>query len=193
MPGTFTRSSITALALALSLAGCATPRTTPYQPLSASSRIAGGYSDHRIAADRFEVTFTGNRFTSREQVEALLLYRAAELTLEQGHDWFVIDEREMERQVERERRVEPLYDPWFHRDLGYWRPYWRYYGPVTGWRSWYPYYGDPFWTSSVDVRKVERFEAKAEIRLGRGRRPADDRRSFDAREVMARIGPEIRR
>ncbi|HMO67214.1 MAG TPA: hypothetical protein PKE25_00845 [Novosphingobium sp.] len=31
---------------------------------------------------------------------------------------FIIEEREMERQVERERRVEPPYDPWFYRAPG---------------------------------------------------------------------------
>jgi hypothetical protein len=181
---------VIAAALALGITGCAT-QTTPYQPLSASSRASGGYSDVRLAPDRFEVTFAGNRFTSREQVEAALLYRAAELTVQQGFDWFVVEDRELERQVERELRRDPFYDPWFYRDYGTWQPYWRYYGPGMGWKSWYPYYGDPFWASAVDARTVERFEAKAEIKLERGAKPADKRKAFDAREVMARIGPQI--
>lgn len=41
-------------------------------------------SETRLAADHFRVTFVGNSFTSRERVEASLLYRAAELTLQEG-------------------------------------------------------------------------------------------------------------
>lgn len=191
MPISMKKAATTALAgAALSLAGCATP-VTPYQPASAANPVAGGYSDTRIAADRYLVTFSGNSFTSRERVEAALLYRAAELTVQQGYDWFVIHDREMERQVEREVRRDPLYDPWFVRDLGLWRPYWRYYGPRSGWQSWYPYDGDRFWTSHVDVRTIERFEATAEIIMGRGRKPGDNVRAFDAREVMTRLGPEV--
>ena len=51
-----------AVALALFAAGCA-GKPTPYQPISSSSRVAGGYSETRLAADHFRVTFVGNSFT----------------------------------------------------------------------------------------------------------------------------------
>lgn len=180
-----------AIVLSLFTVGCVgTP--TPYQPISSASRVEGGYSDVRLAPDRFRVTFTGNAFTSRERVEASLLYRAAELTLQHGNDWFVIEDREVERRIEREVRPDPLYRPWFYDDYAHWRPYWRYYGPSTGWNTWDPYYGDPFWTDRVDTRTIERFEVSAEIRMGRGYMPASNLRAFDARDVIARIGPELR-
>lgn len=169
--------------------GCAY-RSTPYQPLSSANRISGGYSDERISEDRFRVKFSGNTLTSREKVESYLLFRAAELTLEQGRDWFVIEDRVVEHEVERDVRPDPFYDPWFGTYYGYWRPSWRYYGP-RGWRSWYPYYGHTFWTDHVDVREVERFEAMAEIRLGSGQTPNGNMRAFSAREVIERIGPRV--
>ena len=179
-------------ALALSLASCAS--TGPYyQPLEAGHVSRGGYSEVRLDEDRFEVTFVGNRLTSREQVEAYLLYRAAELTLEHGRDWFVIERQGMEHTVERESWVDPRYSPWFARDYGYWRPYWRYYGPTIGWRSWYPYGRDPFWADHIDGRTVERFEAKANIRTGRGPVPQGVTDVFVAREVIERLGPRIQR
>ena len=46
--------------------------------------------EQQLAADRYIVRFHGNEFTSRERVETYLLYRAAELTLEQGFDGFTI-------------------------------------------------------------------------------------------------------
>lgn len=177
---------------ALLVSACATT-PTPYQPISASSAVAGGYSEIRLAPDRYRVTFAGNRFTSRERVEASLLYRAADLALQQGFDWFVIEDREVERQVERRVEPDPFNNPWFYGDYGYWRPYWRYYGPGTGWRTWDPYYGDPFWTTRVDVRTIERFEVSAEVRMGRGSMPASNPKAFDARDVIARLGPEVRR
>ena len=183
------RTLVLAGAAALALTGCAAS-VTPYQPAGAG-RTSGGYSDIRLSEDRYRVTFAGNQFTSRDTVEGYLLYRAAELTLEQGHDWFRILDEELEHEV-RERVVpDPFYDPWY--GYGYWRPYWRYYGRGVGWRSWYPGYGDPFWASHVDVQTVERFEASAEIALGRGPMPTDGGKLFDAREVVARLGPTIRR
>ena len=53
-------------------------------------------------------------------------------------------------------------------------------------------WGDPFWRNHVDTRTVERFEVTAEIRMGRGRMPADNAKAFDAREVSARVGPTVR-
>ena len=180
-----------AAALALLAAGCA-GKPTPYQPISSASKIAGGYSETRLSADHFRVTFVGNSFTSRERVEASLLYRAAELTLQERYDWFMIEDREIEHRVDRNLQPDPLYRPWFYDNYAYWRPYWRYYGPRSGWRTWDPYFGDPFWADRVDTRTVERFEVSAEIRMDRGAVPAANRQAFDARDVIARIGPQIR-
>ena len=49
--------------------------------------------------------FHGNSLTSRETVEAYLLYRAAELTIERGGDWFTILDREDAREVFQETRA----------------------------------------------------------------------------------------
>jgi hypothetical protein len=180
----------TALAAALlattALGACAT--ATPYQPDVRGQAVSGGYTDVRLESDRFQVTFAGNTLTKRETVERYLLYRAAELTVSQGADWFSL----VERQTDRKTRtyVEP--DAYGRLGpYGYWRPAWRYYGPRWGWRAWDPWYGDPFWADRVDVRTVERFEASAEILLGKGPKPAGDPRAFDARDVMANLGPTI--
>lgn len=75
----------------------------------------------------------------------------------------------------------------------YWRPSWRYYGRPYGWRTWDPWVGDPFWASRLDMRTVEHWEATAEIVMSRGPRPSGDGRVFEAREVIDRLGPTIRR
>ena len=48
---------------------------------------------------------------------------------------------------------------------------------------------DPFWDDR-HYREVTRYEANAEIVMGRGIAP-DDRTAFDAREVVANLGPTI--
>jgi len=173
------------LIAASALTACAT--ATPYQPAVSGQAVSGGFSETRVEADRYRVTFAGNSLTSRETVERYLLYRAAELTVEQGYDWFAL----VERQVDRKTRtyVEPdRFGPY-----GYWRPSWRYYGPGWGWRVWDPWYDDPFWADHMDVRTVEKFEASAEIVLRKGEKPAGDASAFDAREVMTNLGPAIER
>jgi hypothetical protein len=184
-------SAIVALALAAGLSACATP--TPYQPRVPGNAAAGGYGEQRIEADRWRVTFAGNSLTSRETVEAYLLFRAAELTLQQRHDWFTIVDRNTERHSRTYVDPDPLDRPWYGPGFGYWRPAWRYYGRGYGWRTWDPFWGDPFWADRVDVRTVDRFEASAEIVMRDGPKPANDPRAFDARGVVDNLGPRIQR
>jgi hypothetical protein len=51
----------------------------------------------RIETNRFRVSFAGNSMTSRETVERYLLFRAAEITLQQGYDGFEMADRSTER------------------------------------------------------------------------------------------------
>ena len=181
---------IASLALAGLLSACAT--ATPYQPNLPGQAVSGGYSEQRVEANRFRVNFSGNSLTSRETVEGYLLFRAAELTVQEGYDWFAV----VDRNTEADRRTyverDPLYSPWYGPSYGYWRPYWRYYGGF-GWRTWDPWWGDPFWADRMDVRTVTKVEASAEIVMNRGAKPADDPRAFDARAVIANLGPRVTR
>jgi len=129
-----------ALVATAGLTACAT--ATPYQPAMRGQAVSGGFSEVRLEADRFRVNFAGNSLTSRDTVERYLLYRAAELTVAQGADWFSL----VERQTDRKARtyVEP--DPFApYGPYRYWRPYWRYYGTSWGWRARDPWYCKPFW------------------------------------------------
>jgi hypothetical protein len=184
------RTAAVAVALALAgvLAGCTT--ATPYQPNIPGQATSGGYSESRIEPNRWRVTFTGNSLTSRETVEAYLLFRSAELTVQQGYDWFSIVDRNTENKGYSYLEADPLYHPWYG-GYGYWRPSWRYYGHGYGWHTWDPFWGGPFWADTVDVRTVDKYEAMAEIFMGKGAKPADDPRAFDARQVIANLQPRI--
>jgi hypothetical protein len=183
---------VAAVALAAVLSACAT--ATPYQPNIAGQKAQGGFSDRRLESDRFQVNFAGNSVTSRETVERYLLYRAAEVTVQAGYDWFETADRRTDRQA---RAVIDNYGyghGWggygygWGGPYGYWRPAWRgYYG--GGWGPW----GDPFWGGSTEIRTIEKFQASAEILLHKGPKPAGDPRAYDAREIMTNLGPSILR
>lgn len=63
------------------LLGCA----TPYQPAG----FRGGYDQLQLDANTFRVEFRGNGYARRQRVDTYLLYRCAELTVQQGYDYFV--------------------------------------------------------------------------------------------------------
>lgn len=178
------------LGLIASVAACTT-MPTPYQPYrpEAAGGVHGGFSEQRLAPNRFKVVFHGNELTARDRVEGYLLYRAAELTVQNGYDSFAIVDRHTEHDVQTYARPDPLYSPWYGNDYGYWRPHWRYQMPGAGWVPWHPEFGGPFWTDHVDVRTVESFEAEAEIVLKKG--PPAGEGAFDARRVMADLGPTL--
>ena len=181
------------LALGAGLAACET--ATPYQPLQTGRAISGGFTDQKLEANRFRVAFQGNTLTSRETVETYLLYRAAELTVGQGFDWFEMADRHTDRDRRTYVDPDPFYGPGYA--WGYWRPHWRYYGGLgRGYGRWGAgdlFWGDPFWGASAEIDTVQKFETGAEIVTGHGPKPAGDPRAFDARDVMANLGPKIRR
>lgn len=185
------KSAVLAAVAALALGAAACTTATPYQPNVRGNAVSGGYSEIRLEPNRFRVTFSGNSLTSRETVEGSLLYRAAELTLAQGFDWFSIVDRRTDKDTRTYIEPDPLYSPWWGPSYYAWRPYWRYYGSGFGWRTWDPYWGDPFWANRYDVRTVDRYEATAEIVMQRGPKPQGDPRAFDARAVVENLGPRL--
>jgi hypothetical protein len=79
-------------AFALALAACATP--APYGPATRSG--GAGFSELRIENDRYRVTYRDAQNESAAADYALL--RAAEITLAQGYDWFIVDQRSTDRE-----------------------------------------------------------------------------------------------
>ena len=170
------------------LAGCTT--ATPYQPLGATN-VRGGYTNQQLDATHWRVAFYGNSLTSRQQVENYLLYRAAELTLQQGATCFAVVNQGTDRQST--VRVDP-YGPYaggFGAFGGYypgWSPYWRMHGP-WGWNSYYPWGGGPFMSGAYDIDTIDRYQAMADIALERTctQGPA----TFNAQQVVQNLRPYI--
>ena len=168
------RRVLFSLAALSMVAACASP--TPYQAADGSSR---GYAEQQIETNRFRLSFEGNSLTNRETVETYLLYRAAELTVEQGYDYFTV----VTRATDEDTRVTS--SGWRSSYYSAFPVRYTYYHPRWGWHGW----RDPFW-DDVSYRETTRYEASAEIFLGRGTKP-DDPNAFDARDVIANLADEI--
>lgn len=175
---------------ALLVSGCATETT--YRPATGKGFYRTGYSERQVETDRWLVTFAGNTVTDRDTVERYLLFRAAQLTLQNGYDYFVMVDRSTDRQAQTYSTPGPggWGGGWGGWGAG-WGPSWRYYGRGFGWRAWDPWWGDPFWGNNVDVRTVDRYEASAEILMRKGTPGRDEVRAFNAKDVSDRIGPTV--
>jgi hypothetical protein len=171
-------------AAAVAVLGCGLIACQSATPFQAATPGGHGYSDFRIDAMHWRVTFSGNSLTSRETVEKYLLYRAAQLTTENGFDWFETTDRNTQRNTHYVG-TSAYWSTWGSR----WSPNWGFGGP-WGWRrsgAWGP---GPGWPNNIDVRQVNRYEASAEIVMGKGP-PPSDRRVFDARQVLENLGPSV--
>jgi hypothetical protein len=157
-------------AFAAGLAACVTP--TPYQPAPPDGF---GYSETRLDKNKFRVTFRGNSLTKRETVEDYLLYRAAELTLQNGFSHFLIIGRDTEAKTS-----------------------YRYWIDSYGGRGWF-YHGFPGWYrdpwhrpwGAYDVQPVTTYTATAEIILVKGPVQDGEARAFDAQQVLVQVGPRV--
>ncbi len=155
----------------LGLAACVTP--TAYAP---ATDHGAGYSDQRLAANRYRVTFVGNSATRRATVENYLLLRSAEVTRDAGFDWFEFDTRNTEAKTTYHTDFDDY--PGFGRDFGWY------------WHSWAYDPWDPYWRSTATSFPTTRYEAYAEIVLLTPAQAHQDPHALQASDVIARLGPQ---
>jgi hypothetical protein len=149
--------------VAIVLAGCGRP--TPYQPALRD----GGYAEQQIETNRYRVIFSGNALTPREAVENALLYRAAELTLANHKDHFIL----VNEVVEPRTTYRSTYDDFPPYGFSHRRWDW-----------------DPGFDTTIST-PITRYDAYADIVIFAGPKPQNDVRAFDARDVVARLGPTL--
>lgn len=153
------------IALALLLAAC-TGNPTPYQPA-----VAGyGYMDQQLEENRYRVSFAGNELTPPETVQNYLLYRAAEITLESGFDYFSVVDRNLDRSTTYWGSGQTFLDS----------GYVTRHGDIVG-----------FGTSSYSAHPIDRYTAYADVVMFEGQKPPDDVNAYDARDVLRRLDPTI--
>ena len=163
-----------AITTTLGVAACQSG-PTPYQP-SVGRDL--GYTESRIENDRYRISFKGNSLTDRETVENYLLYRAAELTLQNGYDVFTV----VNRDTDKESRLRSSGGGYMGTRLSY-----MYFTPRYGWiGAW-----EPYWTPQT-YQEVTRYEAFAEVVMTRGQK-GGDANAFDARQVSQNLANQIQR
>ena len=145
----------------LALAACAT--ATPYQPLSGDT----GYTEQRLEANRYRVSFAGNSSTPRETVETYLLYRAAELTLDNQYDWFTLSARDTEAAPAKSGFSFGIggFSGGSHSGVGL--------GVGTG------------------TPRTPEYSNSAEVVMYKGTKPDNDPHAYNARELQANLAPRI--
>ena len=164
-------------AAGLMLGACAT--TPLYKPQTSSA--GSGYSEQQIDQNQYRVTFTGKRTTSRTKVEDGLILRAAEVTTAAGYSHFIVDDRDVTREGDRFYR-----DPW---DYNYGPRFAFSYGFGAGRYGLY----DPFgyrW-GFYDRFDDSRYVASADIALLTPEQAANEVRAINAKEVIAKLGPDF--
>jgi hypothetical protein len=171
------RTSLTLVLSALTAAALAACSTGP-TPFQSAAGGGYGYNEQQIEQNRYLVSFSGNSLTDRQTVETYLLYRAAELTRERGFDHFIVVRRDTDADT-RYVGHGPGYSAFSVR--------YRYFHPRHGWYGFY----DPFY-NDVNIRESTRYEASAEIVMGRGAKPARAD-AFDAADVIRNLEPRVRR
>jgi len=150
-----------ALLLAAALAACAS--TAPYG--AATKPNGPGYSEMRIESDRYRVSYRGAANT--EEANNRALYRAAELAVQQGYDWFIVDQR----LVEPGRRSGPNVSV----GVG---------GGSYGRRT-----SVGVGTSvGIPIGGGAKADASLEARFGKGAKPADAN-AYDARQILQSLRP----
>lgn len=158
------------IAAAAALAACA---STPPAYAPAASQSVAGYSETQIESNRFFVTFRAPSGADPALLQDYALLRAADLTLQNGRDWFWVDRRSVDEQATRSSGPSV--------------------GVGVGAGSWGNRSG-----ASVGVgvnlplggqRQTAR-AATLEIRFGEGPKP-DDANAYDARATSANLRARI--
>jgi len=163
---------LTAAALALVVVGaCQTP--TPYR--EAMGPYDDGYTTQQIESNRFRISFKGNSITPRQTVDTYMLFRAAEVTLQSGGDYFVVVNKDVDKNTAYENYGDDLAWGW---------------GGGWGWRrGWVG--GGAFGGGFDYTRPINTYDAIADIMTYRGPKPPGNPNAYDAREVEKAIGPTL--
>ena len=126
----------------------------------------GVFTLQKKGATRYHLAVKGHTFSSRDAIEKYLLYRAAELTLDQHDSWFTLAEARAKGDTIPASKPDPAGLRYSFR-MAYWRPVWRLkLAGATAWQNWSPFSGAAF--PVTDPKTVSDFEVSADIVLHKG-------------------------
>jgi hypothetical protein len=178
-------TALFAIAGCAMLAACST--ATPYQ--QATGPQDDGYRSTEVDRDTYRVVFEGNETTSRQTVETYLLYRAAQIAQNTGHDYFRVRSADINANIDLETYNTYTSAP-------------GYYGYGVGYTGFqYPYYTASPYTvgyrgfanqGSAMVDVDDSYRAVAYIEMFE-ERPANRSNLFETSDVIAELRSRIER
>jgi hypothetical protein len=165
------RTLVPAVLTLLLLASCATP--TPFK--AADPDGSNGYSVQQLEANRYMIGFAGNASTPRQTVESYLLYLASQIAVKDGYDYFVMNEKSLDKTVNYE-----TFDTGFGGG-GFFGRRRGFGGGSFGFGGFDTAYTTPY----------NSYNVLAEVLLYKGLKPANDPRAYDAHELSSRLSPQV--
>jgi hypothetical protein len=155
--------------------------TAPDQAPEVPPAKPGVFTLQKKAASRYHLAVAGHKFTSRDAIEKYLLYRAAELTLDQHDSWFTLIETRAKGDTAPVSKPDPAGLRFSFR-MAYWRPVWRYkLAGAAAWQNWSPFSGAAF--PIADPKTVTDFEVSADVVPHKGVMNDADPLAFEAGAV----------
>ncbi len=159
------RWTIACAALLASLGACTGP--TPYQPA-----IAGfGYTEEELEPNHYHVRLVVNAVTPRATLDKYVMLRAAEITLESGHQYFAVGEPK--RTIKPYGIAAPTSTSSVVRQ--------RELLAGSGVRS------------SFGADSIELYQTDVEVTIIDEQTPGGDDAIHDANEVLSRLDPSVER
>jgi hypothetical protein len=130
--------------------------------------IPGVYTQVKRGAGHYRLIIKGHNFTSHDAIEKYLLYRAADLTLQQHFQWFTLTENRSKGDIAPLPKRDPAGMHYSFR-MQFWRPVWRY--KLAGspeWTTWSPFSTVAFFADGKDPKTISDFELSADIVMHKG-------------------------
>ncbi|HVJ54638.1 MAG TPA: hypothetical protein VM689_19410 [Aliidongia sp.] len=158
------RTLVPAVLSLLLLASCAMP--TPFK--AADPDGSNGYSVQQLEANRYMIGFAGNASTPRPTVESYLLYLASQIAVKDGYDYFVLNEKSLDKSVNYETFDTGFGGGFFGRRRGF---------------------GGGFDTAYTTP--YNSYSVLAEVLLYKGPKPANDPKAYDAHAVSNSLTPQV--
>lgn len=140
-----------------------------------------GYDDTPIDSTTYHVMFYGNGNTNSELVDRYALYRAAELTVSKGYDYFVVIDAQHDKNSYTSVNTGPEMS---HTEMS------DQVDPMTG--KLVPV-ATTTTTQDVYTSTTTTHSTFKTIRMFKGARPAENANAYDAKSMLSVMGPSIQR
>jgi hypothetical protein len=127
----------------------------------------GVFTATKKGATGYHLVVAGHKFTSRDDIEKYLAWRAADLTLSDKGSWFTFTPARAKTDAVALPKRDPA-APRHSFQMANFKPVWRYKIKGGEWKSWSPYSGAAFFADSVKAEDISDFEASADIVVRKG-------------------------